>query len=93
MEEKYKNYVIAFNKLEKENKKKLILENLEELTKLFYKINSDFNYYTKPLPIFKDINNNDDEYLTELFSYILTLKEYSAKTIEILLKNAYEEIE
>ena len=92
MEEKYKDYVVAFSKLDIEDKRKEVTENLESLIKLFYKVNLGFNEYTDVLPVVKEANN-EEEHLTKLFSYILTLKEVSSKTIDIMLNNMYEDVE
>lgn len=46
MKEKYKDYVVAFSKLDIEDKRKEITENLESLIKLFYKVNLGFNEHT-----------------------------------------------
>ena len=69
-----------------------MIDNLEGLIRLFHKVNIDFNEPTDILPVLKNANN-EEEYLTKLFSYILTLKEISAKTIDIMLNNMYEDVE
>ena len=92
MKEKYRDYIIAFNNLDLEDKRKEVIENLDGLIKLFYKVNIDFNEPTNILPVLKSANN-EEEYLTKLFSYILTLKEVSAKTIDIMVNNMYEDVE
>lgn len=92
MKEKYRDYVIAFNNLDIEDKRREVIENLERLIKLFHKVNIDFNEPTNILPVLKNANN-EEEYLTKLFSYILTLKEVSAKTIDIILNNMYEDVD
>ena len=83
MKEKYRDYVIAFNHLDLEDKRKEVIDNLESLIKLFNKVNIDFNEPTEILPVLNNASN-EEEYLTKLFSYILTLKEVSATTIDIM---------
>ena len=87
MEEEYSNYIKAFGNLDDYDKKEEIIKNLKDLMEVFYKINVDFNIPTKVLPV----ADNTSEYLTEIFNYILSLKEMSASTLKIIADNLYEE--
>ena len=89
MEEKYKNYVESFNGLDIFDKRSIIVENLEELIKLFHKVNVDFNNEHNILPVYKE-SETEDEYLSQLFTYIISLKEISADTVNLLLENMYD---
>lgn len=89
MEEKYRDYLISFNKLDIYDKRKEIIDELLDLIKTFYKVNKDFNMETHILPIVKD-DSTEEEYLTRLCSCILSLKEVSASAIKIILDNLYE---
>lgn len=89
MQEKYNNYLNSYKNLDIEEKKEIIISNLDELLKMFMKINIDFQRPNNILPIEEDYEN-DDEFLIKLFTQILTLKEISAETINIILDNFYE---
>ena len=89
MEEKYKDYLISFNNLDVCDKRKELTNELLDLIKTFYKINKDFNIDSYVLPVVRD-GITEEEYLTSLFSCILSLKEVSADTIKLILDNLYE---
>ncbi len=88
MENKYNNYINAFNELSLEDKRSYILENIDEIIKMFYKINLDYNKYSDIL--LQEDYNNEDEYLKEVFKKIISLKGMCASTTEIILDNLYE---
>lgn len=85
MIEKYKEYIDSFDKLDKEDKQQIIIDNLEELIALLYKVNKNFIEDLKILPVFKD-PQNDEEFLKSVFTYILSLKEMNAETVDILIE-------
>ena len=85
MLEKYKEYIDSFDELDKEDKQQAIIENIEELIKFLYKANRNFVDTTNILPVFKN-PQNDDEFLKSIFTYILSLKELSAETVDILME-------
>jgi len=89
VEEKYKDYLISFNNLDVYDKRKEIIDELFDLIRTFYKINKDFNIDSQILPVVKDYGT-EEEYLTRLCSCILSLKEVSAGTMQIILDNLYE---
>lgn len=89
MQEKYNNYLNAFKNLDIVEKKEFIISNLEELIQLFVKINIDFDRPNNILPI-EEQYETDNEFLIKIFTQILSLKEVSAETINILLDNYYE---
>ena len=89
MEEKYKDYLISFNKLDIYDKREEITNELLDLIRTFYKLNKDFNVNSNILPIVKN-EGTEEEFLTRLCSCILSLKEVSADTIKIMLDNLYE---
>ena len=84
MLEKYKEYIDSFDELDKEDKQQAIIENIEELIKFLYKANKNFIDAPNILPVFKN-PQNDDEFLKSIFTYILSLKELSAETVDILI--------
>lgn len=88
-EEKYNNYVNSFKSLEFTEKKEFIISELNELIKIFYKINIDFNKNDKMLPV-ADNYETEDEFLIKIFTQILSLKEISADTLNMILDNYYE---
>lgn len=85
MLEKYKEYIDSFDELDKEDKQQAIIENIEELIKFLYKANKNFIDAPNILPVFKN-PQNDDEFLKSIFTYILSLKELSAETVDILIE-------
>ena len=85
MLEKYKEYIDSFDELDKEDKQQAIIENIEELIKFLYKANKNFIDAPNILPVFKN-PQNDYEFLKSIFTYILSLKELSAETVDILIE-------
>ena len=85
MLEKYKEYIDSFDDLDKEDKQQAIIENIEELIKFLYKANKNFIDAPNILPVFKN-PQNDDEFLKSILTYILSLKELSAETVDILIE-------
>ena len=85
MEEKYLNYIKAFNELDDFNKKEEILRNIKDLMNVFYKIANDFDETPKLLP-----TAENSDYLLEIFTYVLSLKEMSTKTLESIYDKLYE---
>lgn len=90
MEEKYSNYIEKFNELDISEKREFIVNNLEELMKVFTKINIDFGKETNSLPTTAEYET-EEEFLTNIFTHILSLKEISAETINIIVEKFYGE--
>ena len=88
MENNYDKYLIAFNNLSLEDKRDYILENIDEIMKLFYKINLDYNNNCDILPT--NEYETEEEYLMELFKKIISLKGISGVTAKIIADNLYE---
>lgn len=88
MDEQYINYIAAFKRLSKENKKNEIINHINELKDLIDMINKKLNTTNQVLPIISN-SNNEDEFLTELFTYIISLKEENGKLVEYLIRNGY----
>ena len=88
MENKYNNYINAFNELSLEDKRSYILENIDEIIKMFYKINIDYDKSSDILP--SNDYDTEEEYLTEVFKKVVSLKGICASTTEIVLDNLYE---
>lgn len=88
MDQQYINYIAAFKRLSKENKKAEIINHINELKDLIDMINKKLNTTNQILPIISN-SNNEDEFLTELFTYIISLKEENGKLVEYLIRNGY----
>ena len=85
MESKYLKYVEAFKRLDVEQKKKEIFVQMLELLKLLYMTNHKINEENKMLPVLDDYHD-EEEYLDELFSLLISIKEENAKLIEFFMK-------
>lgn len=83
MEENYINLLKNFKELDEIDKKNEILKKNYELIKLLYYENKKIDNSNSALGVFSSFND-DDEYYNLLFSYIMTLREESAKIIEKL---------
>lgn len=83
MEENYINLLKNFKELDEIDKKNEILKKTYELIKLLYYENKKIDNSNSALGILSSFND-DDEYYNLLFSYIMTLREESAKIIEKL---------
>lgn len=83
MEESYLNYIKSFKQLDIEDKKEEIKTSLYDVLKLLYFINKKIDDMNDALPIYNSYSN-DDEYFNLLFSYIISLKEETAKLLEKL---------
>ncbi len=90
MEGKYSNYIEKFNELDISEKREFIVNNLEELMRAFTKINIDFGKETNLLPTTAEYET-EEEFLTNIFTHILSLKEISAETINIIVEKFYGE--
>ena len=84
MEEKYRNYIVSFNVLEDDDKIDEIINNLKDLINVFYKVNNDLNINNNILPV------TNDNTLTDIFTYILSLKKLTSGTLEAIYDNFYE---
>ena len=89
-EEKYNNYINSFKSLESDEKKELIISELNEIINTFYKISLDFNKNDKILSMEEEFET-EDEFLIKIFTQILSLKEVSADTLSVILDNYYED--
>ena len=81
MKENYLSLIAAFKDLDIEDKKEEILKKTSELIKLLYFENKKIDSYNVPLGMLNQYND-DDSYYDLLFSYIMTLREETAKLIE-----------
>ena len=88
MENNYTEYLTAFNNLSLEDKRDYILENIDEIIKLFYKVNLDYNNNCDILSA--NEYETEEEYLMELFKKIISLKGVSGVTAKIIADNLYE---
>ena len=88
MKNSYDKYLDSFNKLDLDDKRCYIIDNLEELIKILYKINIDYN---KTCDILKTNNyETEEEYLNELFKVVISLRGVCAGTIDIIGNELYE---
>lgn len=81
MENHYIDLIMAFKKLDIEEKKEEVLKKTYELIKLLYFENKKIDDFNSTLGILNEYFD-DDSYFDLLFSYIMTLREESAKLIE-----------
>ena len=81
MEEKYIDLIKTFKQLDIEDKKAEILKKTAELINLLYLENKKIDSFNSPLGVLNEYSD-DDSYYDLLFSYIMTLREESAKLIE-----------
>ena len=67
----FQKYIFAFNELTTEDKKEELIKHFKELFAYLKKINNiDYPLY--------DEYENDDEFLSVAFSYLINIKELSA---------------
>ena len=83
MIEKYIKYVNAFEQLYEEDKKKEIVNQLKDLLEILYNINYDVNDKNELLPIIDSFE--DERFLSQVFTCILSIKEENAKILDYLL--------
>ena len=81
MPKEYLNLINKFKHLDTDSKKEEIINNLFELLKLLYLTNKKIDNYNELLPVLKDYKN-EDEYYDQLFTYIISLKEETAKLVD-----------
>lgn len=88
MENSYNKYLDSFNKLDLDDKRSYIINALEELIKLLYKVNLDYNKHADIL----EPNNyeTEEEYLNELFKVVVSLRGVCASTLNIIADELYE---
>ncbi len=84
MNNSYIEMVSAFSELDIESKREEILKEVSELLRLFYYINKKHDSLNEALPVLQEYDS-EDEYLDELFTKIISLKEESAKTVERII--------
>ena len=89
MEKSYSNYLDSFDKLDTEDKRNYIMENLEEIMKLFYKVNLDYNKHSDILKT--GSYETEEEYLNELFKVVISIRGVCADTLNIIADELYEE--
>lgn len=71
MENSFQKYIFAFNELTTDDKKEELIKHFKELFAYLKKINNiDYPLY--------DEYENDDEFLSVAFSYLINIKELSA---------------
>lgn len=83
MEENYINLLSNFKLLDLDDKRDEIIKKTYELIQLLYFENKKIDSFNSALGVLKDYND-DDEYFDLLFSYIMTLREETAKILEKL---------
>ena len=81
MNEKYINLIKKFKQLDIDDKKEEIMNNTFELLKLLYLTNKKIDNYNELLPVLHDYQD-EDEYFIQLFTYIISLKEETAKLVD-----------
>ena len=81
MENNYNNLINSFGELIDSDKRKIIIEDFNELLVLLYRINKTYNINNEVLPIINDYNN-ESEYLNVLYTRVISLKEEVAKLIQ-----------
>lgn len=86
MMEKYINYVEKFNKLDIEDKKKIIIDNFNELYNVLYTYNNKLDISKDLLPVYQNYST-DEEFLNLLFTYIISFKEENANLIKYITEN------
>lgn len=71
MENSFQKYISTFNELTTDDKKEELIKHFKELFEYLKKINNiDYPLY--------DEYEDDDEFLSVAFSYLITIKELSA---------------
>ena len=71
MENSFQKYISTFNELTTDDKKEELIKHFKELFEYLKKINNiDYTLY--------DEYEDDDEFLSVAFSYLITIKELSA---------------
>lgn len=81
MNNSYIDMVSAFSELDIESKREEILKEVSELLSLFYYMNKKCDSLNEALPVLQEYDS-EDEYLDELFTILISLKEESAKVVE-----------
>ncbi len=84
----YSNYINVFNELSLEDKRSFILENMDEIIRMLYKINIDYNKECDILPL--NDYETEEEYLSEVFKKVVSLKGVCASTVGVIIENMYE---
>ena len=82
MNQQYIELVNNFKELTGEDKKQEILNNINELLRLLYITNKTYNEFNEVLPILTNYSN-DNDYYDALFTNIISLKEETAKLIQL----------
>lgn len=77
MKNSFDNYVETFKLLNEMDKKEEIIKNLKELFDYLKKINNNNISY----PIYEDYES-DDEFLSVAFTYIISIKELTAISLD-----------
>lgn len=83
MIEKYIKYVNAFEQLDDEDKKKEIINQLKELLEILYSVNCNMDNKNELLPVIDSLK--DEKFLSQVLTYILSIKEENAKILDYLL--------
>ncbi len=84
MNNSYIEMVKAFSELDIESKREEILKNLSELLGLFYYVNKKQDSLNEALPTLQTYDS-EEEYLDELFTVLISLKEESAKVVDKII--------
>lgn len=86
MREEYLKYVLAFKNMNTESKKAELVSQLAELIEFINDTNKQIDETDSYLPVLTKVNDEDD-YLTQLFTLIISLKEENGKLVNRLIDN------
>lgn len=86
MREEYLKYVLAFKNMNTESKKSELVSQLAELIKFINDTNKQIDIPDAYLPVLTNAVEEDD-YLTQLFTLIISLKEENGKLVNYLIDN------
>lgn len=84
MNNSYVEMVKAFSELDVDSKREEILKNTLELLHLMYYVNKKQDSLNEALPTLQEYDS-EEEYLDELFTVLISLKEESAKVINRII--------
>ena len=84
MQEKFVNYIEAFKKLNSDDKKSEIMNNIRELKSFVELVNKRIGIEEEVLPVIEKYET-EEEFLEELFTYIISLKEENGKFLKKMI--------
>lgn len=86
MRDEYLKYVLAFKNMNTESKKTELVSQLAELIEFISNTNKQIDINDSYLPVLTKVSD-DDDYLTQLFTLIISLKEENGKLVQHLIDN------